>query len=103
MPEAAWCYQQAYNLDPKNEHARHEIEASGALAVAGIELPAGGAGLHTIWFDVTDFIDYARHNVSLSGIQRVCGNLMLSVQEARIKGYRIVPVLPEYDTGRIFQ
>lgn len=102
MPEAAWCYQQAYNLDPKNEHARHEIEASGALAVAGIELPAGGAGLHTIWFDVTDFIDYARHNVSLSGIQRVCGNLMLSVQEARIKGYRIVPVLPEYDTGRIF-
>ena len=102
MPAAAWAYQQAYNLDPGNQHARHEIEASGGLATAGVALPAGAAALRTIWFDVTDFIDYARHNVSLSGIQRVCGNLMLGVEALRLTGYRVVPVLPEYDTGRFF-
>lgn len=99
-PAAAWAYQQAHNLDPANEHVRHEIEASGAAVVAGVDLPEDLATLHTIWFDVTDFIDYARHNVSLSGIQRVCGNLMLSVEVLKLKGYRVVPVLPEYDTGR---
>lgn len=102
MPASAWAYQQAHNLDPDDGRARHEIEASGAVAIAGVALPDGSAALHTIWFDVTDFIDYARYNVSLSGIQRVCGNLMLSVEEMELKGYRIVPVLPEYDTGRFF-
>lgn len=102
LPASAWAYQQAYNLDPTNQHAQHEIQASGAVAVAGVELPDGKAALSTIWFDVTDFIDYARHNVSLSGIQRVCGNLMLSVEQMKLTGYRVVPVLPEYDTGRFF-
>lgn len=101
-PAASWAYQQAYNLDPGNPHARNEIESSGAIALAGVELPEDKAELRTIWFDVTDFIDYARHNVSLSGIQRVCGNLMLSVETLKLKGYRVVPVLPEYDTGRFF-
>ncbi len=99
---AAWAYQQAYNFDPGNSQARHEIEESGAIAIAGVALPEGIAELRTIWFDVTDFIDYARHNVSLSGIQRVCGNLMLSVEVLTLKGYRVVPVLPEYDNGRFF-
>lgn len=99
-PASAWAYQQAYNLDPKNQHAQHEIEVSGGRAISGVTLPEDGTALRTIWFDVTDFIDYARHNVSLSGIQRVCGNLMLSVEELNLKGYRVVPVMPEYDTGR---
>lgn len=99
-PASAWAYQQAFNLDPTNHHAQHEIEISGGRAVAGLDLAQGGNSLRTIWFDVTDFIDYARHNVSLSGIQRVCGNLMLSVEEMQLQGYRVVPVMPEYDTGR---
>ena len=101
-PASAWAYQQAYNLDPGNVNARFEIEESGAHAVAGIELPDDEAVLHTVWFDVTDFVDYARHNISLSGIQRVCGNLMLSVAQMRLHGYRVVPVLPDYDTGRLY-
>jgi len=101
-PASAWAYQQAYNLDPRNQHARDEIEMSGARAIAGLELPDGEVALHTIWFDVTDFVAYVHDNVSLSGIQRVCGNLMLSVEEMKLKGYRIVPVLPDYDTGRFY-
>ena len=101
-PASAWAYQQAYNLDPANRHARHEIEASGAIARAGVDLPEGKPELRTIFFDVTDFIEYAQCNVSLSGIQRVCGNLMLSVEALTLTGYRVVPVLPDYQTGRYY-
>lgn len=102
MPASAWAYQRAYNLDPANRHARQEIEASGAIAQAGIDLPEGKTELRTIFFDVTDFIEYAQCNVSLSGIQRVCGNLMLSVETLALTGYRVVPVLPDYETGRFY-
>lgn len=101
LPAATYSYQQAYNLDPSNEYAKGEIERSGGLAVAGKPLSASDETIHTIWFDVTDFMAYARHNVSLSGIQRVIANLALHSKRLTVNGYRIVPVIPEYDNFRI--
>src|SRR6185437_3898658 len=46
-------------------------------------------------------MEYAAHNKSLSGIQRVVANLILHVEAGTYGEYRVVPVVPEYDRHRV--
>lgn len=97
-------YQKSFNLDPNNICAQEEIEKSGGLAIVrkSVHLNEDSKDIHTIWLDVTDFVVYVKHNQSLSGIQRVIANLALYLKKADIPGYRIVPVVPEYENYKIF-
>jgi len=58
----------------------------------------------TIYFDVTDLIEYVKTNSSLSGIQRVVANLIEGAdgEISDDEKYNIIPVIPEYDNMRIF-
>lgn len=102
--ESRFEYQKAFHLDPKNDHARNEIERAGDLAIVRKSYSDGSVveATHTIWLDVTDFVVYVKHNTSLSGIQRVIANLALYLKRAALPGYRVVPVIPEYDNYKIF-
>jgi len=100
--ESAAEYQLAFNLDSTNEDARREVERCGGIAVLSDPKKLQNIAAHTIWLDVTDFVVYVQHNSSLSGIQRVLANLALYLKHASLDGYRVVPVIPEYDTFRIF-
>lgn len=101
MSDCVAEYQVAFNLDSTNPHAREELERAGSLAVVRNSFPNTQEQLRTIWLDVTDFMEYARVNVSLSGIQRVLANLALYLKHADMPGYRVVPIVPEYDRFRI--
>ncbi|WP_133258742.1 glycosyltransferase family 4 protein [Novacetimonas cocois] len=101
FPASAYAYQKAYNLDPSNHHAKEEIEHSGALAVVQAPLSEQNQVVRTIWLDVADFLIYAQHNTSMSGIQRVIANLVLYLRDFTAAGWRVVPVAPEYDQDRI--
>ncbi|GAN65942.1 glycosyltransferase [Acetobacter orientalis] len=98
-------YQTAFDLDPQNIHAKHELERSNWLITSGIldHSPTSKTKQqHIIWLDVTDFVDYVKVNVSLSGIQRVLLNLVSYIKHFDIPGYKIVPVIPEYGNFRFF-
>ncbi|MFT9090261.1 MAG: glycosyltransferase [Gluconacetobacter sp.] len=99
--EALFSYQKALSLDPANEYAKLEIERLGGLAFANVPTASDNGTIHTIWLDVSDFMIYITHNSSLSGIQRVVANLALYIRDFNIPGYRIVPVIPEYDRLRM--
>ncbi|WP_281649918.1 glycosyltransferase [Novacetimonas hansenii] len=98
---AAYAYQKAYNLDSNNHDAKNEIEYGGASAIAHIPLPEQEQVLRTIWLDVSDFLIYAKHNTSMSGIQRVIANLVLYLRNFTALGWRVVPVAPKYEEDRI--
>lgn len=100
--EADFAYHRSYILDPNNQSAQIEIEANGSLASHDFLLDDSSQSLKTIWFDITDLVDYARCNVSLSGIQRVCVNLINYMKVPRLKNCRFVPVLPDYGRKEVF-
>lgn len=60
--------------------------------------------VRTIFLDMTDLMDYAKHNSTLSGIQRVVGNLLINIylwRESCSAAADIVPVIPEYDRYKV--
>jgi len=99
--DAAVSYQQSFNVNPMNKDAKFEIERGGGIAVIRNNKMADNQSAQTIWLDVSDFVAYAKVNVSLSGIQRVIANLVLHLKSFDTENYRIVPVIPEYDRFRI--
>jgi glycosyltransferase involved in cell wall biosynthesis len=58
----------------------------------------------TIYLDITDLMQYAENNVTLSGIQRVNASLLanIDVWHQEHPHITIVPVIPEYDRSRVF-
>jgi len=88
-----YYYQKSFNID-RNLNAFSEIENSGMIPRV-INIPEKQNKLNTIWFDITDFMVYAKHNTSLSGIQRVCANLITFIENINIEGFQIVPVHPD--------
>lgn len=105
--KSSFHYRRSLELDPKNENAALEIERIGDFfSYEAHNLSDGrevmsSSSIRTIWLDMTDFVEYAKVNVSLSGIQRVLANLALYIKKFSVPGYRIVPVIPEYDRFRI--
>ena len=56
-----------------------------------------------LYLDLSDLMVYARHNGTLSGIQRVVSSILTYAQEwwEGQSAYDIVPVVPEYDRRRV--
>ena len=72
--EAIESYKRSAERDPSNQDAILELIAAGAAGdVFG--LSEEESQTNTIWLDVTDLMEYASVNKSLSGIQRVVSNL----------------------------
>ena len=59
---------------------------------------------NVIYVDMTDLIEYAKHNTTVSGIQRVVANILNNVEAWRENNnrYDVIPVVPEYDKGKIY-
>jgi glycosyltransferase involved in cell wall biosynthesis len=98
--DAIESYKRSVERDPSNQDAVMELIAAGAAAEV-FGMADVDAGTRTIWLDVTDLMEYARVNKSLSGIQRVVSNLILHVASGAVGDYRAIPVIPEYDRHRI--
>ncbi len=56
-----------------------------------------------LYLDLSDLMEYAKHNGTLSGIQRVVSSILTYAEDWRSgqSGYDIVPVVPEYDRSRV--
>lgn len=105
---SAFSYRRALDLNSHNEDAKFEINQSGDFYTGSnanrslLPLHNEKREVRTIWLDMTDLLEYANANISLSGIQRVVANLVLYIQKANLPGYRIVPVIPDYHQHTIF-
>ena len=99
---AQLAYETALNLNPNCRDAVLELVAMGAT------LPKGKDNLiaqekKTLYLDMTDLMEYVKHNPSLSGIQRVVANLIrYSSTYSSRHDVNIVLVIPEYDNKKIF-
>jgi len=98
---AITAYKKAFQLNPKNTDALREIVGlEGDVSDLG---DAVAQGFRTIYVDMTDLIVYVQTNASLSGIQRVVANLIEGI-DAFTEAHQettVIPVIPEYDKGRI--
>lgn len=97
------AYTKSYEIHPANDDAISELVALQAdLSI--IEERGGLPEVKTIYLDVTDLMEYARVNASLSGIQRVVSNLLYNIENYTTgrKDLNIVPVMPDYQSMRIF-
>jgi glycosyltransferase involved in cell wall biosynthesis len=97
------AYRRSFTINSENRNALQELlslEADIAVAEAATVLAAG----RNIYLDITDLMEYVKDNVSLSGIQRVVAHLItgISAYGEQHRDVRIVPVLPDYDAGRIY-
>ena len=109
--DAIRAYQKSVECKPDDNDALLELLAFGALKEAtqqekelDNEERIAGEATRTIYLDMTDLIEYAKQNPSLSGIQRVVANLILHINswQDRHPDIAVVPVIPEYDRLRIF-
>ncbi|MDF7679008.1 glycosyltransferase family 1 protein, partial [Acetobacteraceae bacterium ESL0709] len=102
LDDAFVAYQLAFKYDPSNKDAANELDHFGG-PVDIFPLVKGKDKISTniIWLDVSDFIQYAKCNVSLSGIQRVIANLVIYIKQTELKGYKIIPVIPDYNERKI--
>lgn len=96
------AYKTAFQLNPKNLDALREIVTLGGDVRDLVE--ENELAAKTIYFDMTDLIIYVQHNPSLSGIQRVCANLIEGIEafSKLHENFNVVPVIPEYDRMRVF-
>ncbi len=73
-----------------------DFEATPARGKAGPRRP-------TIYLDMTDIIEYLKHNTTVSGIQRVVANLITHAPAAADeRGWDVVLVFPDYRERTIF-
>src|SRR4051812_9136018 len=78
--------------------------ATSAKQTAAAPKPRRGAGVRQVLFlDMTDLMEYAKHNGTLSGIQRVVSSILTYADDWAHgqSAYDIVPVVPEYDRFRV--
>jgi glycosyltransferase involved in cell wall biosynthesis len=109
--EAITAYQKSLERKADDNHALHELLALGAITEAAgrdhglpTEERVAVQVNRTVYLDMTDLIEYAKQNPSLSGIQRVVANLILQINswEQAHPNIAVVPVIPEYDNHRVF-
>lgn len=64
---------------------------------------APGTRRRTVFLDMTDLVEYLKHNTTVSGIQRVVANLILHAPEAaQINDVDVVLVFPDYARRKIY-
>jgi glycosyltransferase involved in cell wall biosynthesis len=85
---------------------REAISDAGEITSSGKDA-SGSVGVETrpkLFLDLSDLVEYAKHNGTLSGIQRVVSSILTYAEEwaAENDSYDIVPVVPEYDMFRVF-
>lgn len=97
------AYRRSFAINSGNRNALQELLALEADVGEG-ETSTVSAAVRNIFIDITDLMEYVKDNVSLSGIQRVVSHLIagISAYGEQHRDVRIVPVLPDYDAGRIF-
>jgi glycosyltransferase involved in cell wall biosynthesis len=103
IDSAQQAYRKAWELDPACAEVRRETaRLSSSTGLAGPPVAEARASRRTIYLDITDLMEYAKHNNTLSGIQRVVANLVLEAKHYEFSaGLDIVPVIPEYDLLKI--
>ncbi|MBV8107341.1 MAG: glycosyltransferase [Hyphomicrobiales bacterium] len=103
--DAVASYSRSIECRAENNPALLELAALAPdqLAEMSDKLGIAVSGVRTVYFDITDLIDYVKGNVTLSGIQRVAANLIAhSTGYSRSAGeVSIVFVLPDYDEKRL--
>jgi|GEM_PF-735397 glycosyltransferase involved in cell wall biosynthesis len=105
--DAIYFYKRSLALRQDDNDALRELLTLGAFVAIREVLPADAmkraSPQPTLYLDITDLIEYAKQNPSLSGIQRVVGNLAKwSTAPSAGADLNIRLVVPEYDRGRIF-
>ena len=96
------AYRKALELNPACADARREIGRLSSTGLAGRVGAQADTGVRTIYLDMTDLIEYAQVNNTVSGIQRVLANLILqATQYERSAGLNIVPVTCKYELPNI--
>jgi glycosyltransferase involved in cell wall biosynthesis len=96
--QAYQSYRKALELNPACEDASRDIAHLLSTGLVGGLSPEVGASGRTFYLDIADLMEYAKHNSTLSGIQRVVANLVLDAKRYEAAtGINIVPVLPGYE------
>ena len=98
LASAAQAYRKALELNRACADARREF--GHILSTGRVEQMSSEANLsgRTVYIEISDLIEYSKHNSTLSGIQRVVANLILQAKEYEATaGFMIVPVLPGYE------
>ena len=100
---AVAAYIKSYELNPSSRDAFRELAALG-VDPSTLDTEKSLKASKTIFLDMTDLIEYAKTNPSLSGIQRVVANLIGGIEHYYNKHQEvhIIPVIPEYDNMRAF-
>jgi tetratricopeptide (TPR) repeat protein len=98
------AYRRSFTINSENRNALQELLSLEADVGGGEEAPVSVAVTRTIYMDITDLMEYVRDNVALSGIQRVVAHLItgISAYGELHPDVKIVPVIPNYNAGRIF-
>ena len=81
LESAHQAYRTALELNPACTDARREIARLSSTGLAGPTGAEAATSGRTIYLDITDLMEYAKHNNTLSGIQRVVANLILGARE----------------------
>jgi tetratricopeptide (TPR) repeat protein len=99
---ACQAYRKALELNPACDDARREM---GRMLLPGLSVPRGAEAVatgRTIYLDMTDIIEYAQVNNTVSGIQRVVANLIMQAKQYQDSaGVNIVPVTCKYELPKI--
>jgi tetratricopeptide (TPR) repeat protein len=99
---ARQAYRKALELNPACDDARREL---GRVLLPTLSVPPVAEAVamgRTIYLDMTDLIEYAQVNNTVSGIQRVVANLILQAKQYQDSaGVKIVPVTCKYELPKI--
>jgi glycosyltransferase involved in cell wall biosynthesis/Flp pilus assembly protein TadD len=99
---ARQAYRKALELNPACDDARREM---GRVLSPTLSVPPVAEALatgRTIYLDMTDLIEYATVNNTVSGIQRVVANLILQAKQYQNSAaVKIVPVTCKYELPKI--
>ncbi len=102
LASAHEAYRKALEINPDCADARREIGRLFSTGLAGRLGAEAATPARTIYLDMTDLIEYAQVNNTVSGIQRVVANLILHAKEyERSTGLNIVPVTCKYELPNI--
>jgi glycosyltransferase involved in cell wall biosynthesis len=104
--EAATSYRKSLTFREKNNPALHELVqmSDGEFGYLAADISEESGSSRRLILDIGDLVEYAKHNMSLSGIQRVARNLIMNASNF-IEQYKTTTIelaLPDYESHEIF-